>query len=476
MICCFVVYLNAFAGQGWWDWATTLVQRVRENVTQEYLPSGDALVASVIGSGFPGSFGFAAWKRVWGDDATSSASSVQLQQLSQQSTTSLQPTQPQPVATAHHFQSAQLPKNQSLPVITMPGVQLAPNLLKLAATANVARRLDLPGQIQQTICEQVSSLVTLQSVLTDASSLKCFYNWAVAEFQGRRPQWEDTHVIRYKHPYLFLGLYDGHGGDLVLRMLVGGNKEWGLNPLHDVILSRVAKAETDIPEVLKKSFLFFDETMHSKNHKLSSGSTAVIALIDMEKRNGYFAWVGDSRGLLIDEYGKVVMHTTDHKPTNTKEYARIKRAGAYVNTQNNRVYNYLNDRTKQIDGSSGLNISRSFGDFKYAKYRKNNKNDVISAEPDVISFDLKNKAYKVLLACDGIFERNMSNQDVADIIMQGEKSDLKLKQYSVEERKKHKYLGGNDETMKMIVKNIVVSAYAKGSRDNMTAIIVDVKR
>jgi serine/threonine protein phosphatase PrpC len=422
ILCCIAIfYLNAAESQGWWNWVTSLASRAHAYVVQEYLPSGSALASSILGSGVPGALVPVVWAYGWGRQQTS-------------------------------------------------------DLQKLAATARVLQSSPvLPQEKKDDVIGQVSKLVESQQKPKEKEFPKIPYDGAVAEFQGRRNSWEDVHVIKFKDPYLIAAVYDGHGGNAVSKMLAEGNlNNWGLKSLHDVILDKITnQSEVNIPQVLKESFLEFDQVMHKRRPSLSTGSAAVVALIDIKKQHIYFAWVGDSRGLLIDQHGAVVAHTTDHKPTNAKEFARIKRAGAYVDTKKDRVYNYLNDRTRKLDLNTGLNMSRAFGDFQYAKYRKNNTSDVISAEPDVISFDLKGKPYKMLLVCDGIFEKSMSNKDVANIVMLGETIDLRL---PVQKIKKYSHIAGNSKLMKIIVKNIVVSAYDTGSHDNMTALIIDVKK
>lgn len=100
--------------------------------------------------------------------------------------------------------------------------------------------------------------------------------------------------------------------------------------------------------------------------------------------------------------GKAIAMSFDHKPSNSKEEARIKKAGGHVSSYG------------RVDG--GLNLSRAIGDHCY-KLRKDlsDREQMITALPDIKTLTLNSDDEFMLLACDGIWN-SMSNQKAVDFI------------------------------------------------------------
>lgn len=96
----------------------------------------------------------------------------------------------------------------------------------------------------------------------------------------------------------------------------------------------------------------FMDNMESGPGK-ASGCTAVVALLDIARREVIVANAGDSR-CIICRAGKAVEMSFDHKPEDEIEFERIKKAGGRV-TLDGRV-------------NGGLNLSRAIGD--HGKYNK----------------------------------------------------------------------------------------------------------
>lgn len=80
----------------------------------------------------------------------------------------------------------------------------------------------------------------------------------------------------------------------------------------------------------------------------SSGCTAVVALL--HENELYVANAGDSRCVVCRD-GKAMDMSFDHKPEDTEELERIRKAGGRV-TMDGRV-------------NGGLNLSRAIGDHAY---------------------------------------------------------------------------------------------------------------
>lgn len=137
---------------------------------------------------------------------------------------------------------------------------------------------------------------------------------------------------------------------------------------------------------------------------VQAGCTAVVAV---KKNNELFvANAGDSRGVLCRS-GKAVALSEDHKPASEVERTRIIAAGGFLS---------------EIGGvcrvNGNLNLSRAIGDLKY----KGNsdlppKDQIITAEPDILKFTLVPEDRFFVLACDGIWDV-MSNQECVDFVSQ----------------------------------------------------------
>jgi len=167
------------------------------------------------------------------------------------------------------------------------------------------------------------------------------------------------------------------------------------------------------------------------------GSTAVIVFII--KDLAYFVHVGDSRALL-EEQGKVGVATVDHKVSNSDERQRLKQAK-------------VDDYIKVYKGCSrlkGLAVSRSFGDYALKnKLKEKRGSSGIIAEPDCTIQRLTEHHQFLVLATDGLWDV-MSNEDVVQLLNEKKEDDI-------------------DD----ITELLVTTAISKGSRDNITVMLVD---
>lgn len=106
--------------------------------------------------------------------------------------------------------------------------------------------------------------------------------------------------------------------------------------------------------------------------------------------------------MFIVNLGKAIAMSYDHKPENSEEEARINKAGGRVSSEG------------RVD--HGLNLSRAIGDHCY-KLRKDlsDREQMITALPDIKTLSLNSDDEFMILACDGIWN-SMSNQKVVDFI------------------------------------------------------------
>ncbi|CRH00258.1 protein phosphatase PPM2, putative [Plasmodium relictum] len=126
---------------------------------------------------------------------------------------------------------------------------------------------------------------------------------------------------------------------------------------------------------------------YEDNIAYSCGSTALVAVI----LKGYLivANAGDSRAIVCFNGNSLGM-STDHKPHLQSEEARIKKAGGYI----------ANGR---VDGN--LNLTRAIGDLHYKRDPfLPQKDQKISAFPEITCVTLTPEDEFLFLACDGIWD------------------------------------------------------------------------
>ncbi|MCL4123992.1 UNVERIFIED_CONTAM: hypothetical protein GTU68_003088 [Idotea baltica] len=164
-----------------------------------------------------------------------------------------------------------------------------------------------------------------------------------------------------------------------------------------------------------------------------SGSTAVVAVVDGELL--IIGNVGDSRAVMGDLKGSTIPLSFDHKPNQLKERRRIKEAGGFITFTG----------VWRVAGI--LATSRALGDFPLKDPRK-----LITAEPDVLTFSLKDhKAHFVILATDGLWDV-MSNEEAVAFV----RSHIHERDFGS--------------------RSLVLHAYDKGSTDNITALIINLSK
>lgn len=140
----------------------------------------------------------------------------------------------------------------------------------------------------------------------------------------------------------------------------------------------------------------------------AQGCTAVAVLLLRNEAGGgpriLCANAGDSRAVL-SRAGRAVELSEDHKPENPEETARIVKAGGYV---------------QQMPGGArvqgDLNLSRSLGDLRYKKPDDTPPEEqILTAFPEVRTFDFTSEDEFLVIGCDGIWER-IGNQEIVDLV------------------------------------------------------------
>ncbi|XP_041950441.1 protein phosphatase, Mg2+/Mn2+ dependent, 1Ab isoform X3 [Alosa sapidissima] len=295
--------------------------------------------------------------------------------------------------------------------------------------------------------------------------------YALSSMQGWRVEMEDAHtaVIGLPNglaPWSFFAVYDGHAGSQVARYCcehlldhitsnpdfrgigwsgsgsvsvgLSGGGGGGRGCVGEECSEFTEPSVESVKKGIRTGFLQIDEHMRALSERKHgadrSGSTAVGVMIS--PRHIYFINCGDSRALL-SRGGRVHFFTQDHKPSNPAEKERIQNAGGSVMIQ-------------RVNGS--LAVSRALGDFDYkCVHGKGPTEQLVSPEPEVYEIERSDAEDEfVVLACDGIWDV-MGNEELCDFV----RSRLEV-----------------TEDLESVCNEIVDTCLYKGSRDNMSVVLV----
>ncbi|KAM9837572.1 protein phosphatase 1bb isoform 1-T1 [Aulostomus maculatus] len=265
--------------------------------------------------------------------------------------------------------------------------------------------------------------------------------YGLSSMQGWRVEMEDAHtaVVGLPHglaDWSFFAVYDGHAGSRVanycsghlLEHILSGGAEFGSGP----------SSVEGVKDGIRSGFLNIDEYMRSFSDLRQgldrSGSTAVCVLLS--PTHLYFINCGDSRAVLSRD-NKVGFSTQDHKPCNPREKERIQNAGGSVMIQ-------------RVNGS--LAVSRALGDYDYKCVDgKGPTEQLVSPEPEVCVLERAAEGDEfVVLACDGIWDV-MSNEELCEFV-------------------RSRLLVCDD--LEKVCNSVVDTCLHKGSRDNMSVVLV----
>jgi serine/threonine protein phosphatase PrpC len=273
--------------------------------------------------------------------------------------------------------------------------------------------------------------------------------YGLSSMQGWRIEMEDAHsaiigIPDQKETVSWFGVFDGHAGSRVsahcahhLLDCIRTNDDFTCSLQQEHTLSKDEMTEA-VKRGMLKGFLELDEKLRKIPEVASgedkSGTTAVTALIT--DKYLILANVGDSRGVFCVG-GKPALATQDHKPSNELERDRIQNAGGTVMIQ-------------RVNGS--LAVSRALGDFEYKNVEGRGPTEqLVSPEPE---FFIKERLPEIdeflVLACDGVWDV-MTNEDICDFIS----ARMKI-----------------SDDLETICNEVIDTCLNKGSRDNMSIIII----
>ncbi|KAF3571212.1 hypothetical protein F2Q69_00060997 [Brassica cretica] len=252
----------------------------------------------------------------------------------------------------------------------------------------------------------------------------------------------------------FFGVYDGHGGLQVadychdrIHFALAEEIEW-IKEWEKVFFDCFLKIDDEVKGKINRPVVgASDEMVLEAISPETVGSTAVVALVCSS--HIIVSNCGDSRAVLLR--GKEAMPlSVDHKPDREDEYARIERAGG-------KVIQWQGARVSGV-----LAMSRSIGDQYLEPY--------VIPEPEVTFMPRAREDECLILASDGLWDV-MSNQDACEFarrrILWWHKKNgaLPLAERGV----------GEDQACQAAADYLSKLALQKGSTDNISVIVVDLK-
>jgi len=251
---------------------------------------------------------------------------------------------------------------------------------------------------------------------------------------------EDSHIVcdmPTMPDHLFVAVFDGHGGSGAaiyaaanLINFIQNTSQW------DQYVKEGSDNVALVGGALQQAFLDIDVALrsHQMSSPDSSGCTAVTAMIT--PKHIICANSGDSRCVLGTKQETRPL-SEDHKPYDEGERKRIEAAGGFV-------------QWKRVDGD--LAVSRAYGDFQY-KTRPDlpAKDQKVTCYPDIMVHERTELDDVLLLGCDGVWDV-LSSQEGVNIVRE--------------------ILNSGEKDMLLVAEEVVDVALLKGSRDNISAVVV----
>ncbi|KAI3468615.1 hypothetical protein Pfo_025278 [Paulownia fortunei] len=289
-----------------------------------------------------------------------------------------------------------------------------------------------------------------------SGSKSCGLVYGYVSMMGRRRVMEDAVTVAppgwLAGEYSFFAVYDGHGGAKVAEKC--GEK------MHTCLEKHIEKAKKvpeekdfDWEKVMVECFSGMDKDLEENRSgaevvqredraaaaaERMMGSTAVVVLVG--KDEVVVANCGDSRAVLC-RGGVAVPLSRDHKPDRADEKERIEAAGG-------RIISWNGWRVQGV-----LATSRSLGDHYLKPY--------VTSKPEVTVIRRSESDDFLIIATDGLF----------DVVCNEVACEVVKKCLSGQCRRQGSEESGASEAAAILAE----LAVAKGSRDNISVIVVQLK-
>lgn len=264
-----------------------------------------------------------------------------------------------------------------------------------------------------------------------------------ASLKGKRSQNEDKHDyivnLDKKNPKYnkdkaqinYYAVYDGHGGKSISNYLYENMPKIFMDKRIEYPLKKnfVKNIYSYIQNDLKTNY---------KNESMNTGSTCCIVIHYQEGNNEYLNVLntGDSR-CIICKNNIAIPLTKDHKPNWPEEKARIESLGGEI---------YFDGWDWRI---GDLSVSRAFGDVSSEPF--------LTCMPDIFRYKLTKNDKFIVLSCDGLYEANITNDDVVNFVL-----DHCYDMTTGKRKNEHINIG----------KKLAEWAIMKGSSDNISIVLV----
>jgi serine/threonine protein phosphatase PrpC len=271
--------------------------------------------------------------------------------------------------------------------------------------------------------------ITKHNIQTRVKNKSKRFIIAFADTMGRRANMEDDFFIggqyRGSSDEDFIAIFDGHAGPDVAH--------YAAYQLP-ITMQEMMKKNNNIQLCFKKAFYELNQQLKQK--KILGGTTVLSCYFHQQEL--YIANLGDCRAVALNADGKSVRLTRDHRPDAPEEQRRIEKLGGEVTTA-------VTKEGKLVSRVNGvLGVARALGDFDLEPF--------INAEPEVFVFHPQSEKHNfkaIVIACDGLWDV-LEDQEAVDIISPF------LKDHEIEKACAR-------------LRNV---AYARGSTDNVTAVVI----
>ena len=254
------------------------------------------------------------------------------------------------------------------------------------------------------------------------------FNICSGTFQGNRTRNNDIISVKYKDGNYLLLLADGHGGKEISNSVIAK-----IEYLFDNNINFF-----DVPYV-KKKFILIDKELFKDFSEKNIGTT--LTMIYINDKNIISYNLGDSNYLIKSNESSTIISGNVHNFTsNLNEVYRV------INSNLNQFkLKKINDKIR-LDGK--LELSRSFGDFRY-KILKKKYNSSLSILCNPECTFCKNNINYILIASDGLF--NFIERDCL----------IKYIENNI-----------NIQSLEEIIKQLILKAFYNKSNDNISIILL----
>ncbi|CAM8950516.1 unnamed protein product [Rhodiola kirilowii] len=273
---------------------------------------------------------------------------------------------------------------------------------------------------------------------------------------GRRREMEDRLTVAptdFPETHDFFGVYDGHGGARVSSAC--------MDQLHRLIGENINEGYFDWESVMKDCFRKMDDEINAEDSAgglglglvvgggksplgtkvRTDGSTALVLVLAREEI--VVANCGHSRAVLYRN-GMVMPLSWDQKPDRADERRRVEAAGGKV-----------------IDMNDGLRVhgilraTRSIGDKELKPY--------MICEPEVTVTKCNELDNFIIIASDGLWDV-VSSEDACEVV-----------KMCLDGQPRQRLKGESTKSPAVAAAMLAELAMAKGSKDNVSVIVVELK-